>query len=134
MTLADLQRIESERMIGSYARLPVEFVRGEGPLLWDEEGNEYLDFLCGISVTSLGHCHPAVVAAVREQAATLMHVSNLFYSEPAMRLVISFCRANRSPVSRSNRSVQRCASVAASRSWALTRIRLPDRLTLPSST
>jgi acetylornithine/N-succinyldiaminopimelate aminotransferase len=86
VTLTDLQRIESERMIGSYARLPVEFVRGEGPLLWDEEGNEYLDFLCGISVTSLGHCHPAVVAAVREQAATLMHVSNLFYTEPAMRL------------------------------------------------
>ncbi len=86
MTLADLQRIESERMIGSYARLPVEFVRGEGPLLWDEQGNEYLDFLCGISVTSLGHCHPAVVAAVREQAGRLMHVSNLFYTEPAMRL------------------------------------------------
>jgi len=86
VTLADLQRIESERMIGSYARAPVEFVRGEGPLLWDEKGNEYLDFLCGISVTSLGHCHPAVVAAVREQAGRLMHVSNLFYTEPAMLL------------------------------------------------
>ncbi len=86
MTLAELQRLESESMIGSYARLPVEFVRGEGPLLWDDEGNEYLDFLCGISVTSIGHCHPAVVAAVREQAGRLMHVSNLFYTEPAMRL------------------------------------------------
>jgi acetylornithine/N-succinyldiaminopimelate aminotransferase len=86
MTLAELQRIESERMVGSYARLPVEFVRGEGPLLWDDQGNEYLDFLCGISVTSLGHCHPAVLAAVREQAGCLMHVSNLFYTEPAMRL------------------------------------------------
>jgi predicted acetylornithine/succinylornithine family transaminase len=86
MGLADLQRIESERMIGTYARLPVEFVRGEGALLWDEEGNEYLDFLCGISVTSLGHCHPAVVAAIREQAGRLMHVSNLFYTEPAMLL------------------------------------------------
>jgi predicted acetylornithine/succinylornithine family transaminase len=86
VTLAELQRLESESMIGSYARLPVEFVRGEGPLLWDDEGNEYLDFLCGISVTSIGHCHPAVVAAVREQAGRLMHVSNLFYTEPAMRL------------------------------------------------
>src|SRR5581483_8355197 len=56
------------------------------PLLWDEQGNEYLDFLCGISVTNLGHCHPEVVAAVREQAGRLMHVSNLFYTEPAMRL------------------------------------------------
>jgi len=86
VTLAELQRIESAHMIGSYARLPVEFVRGEGPLLWDAEGNEYLDFLCGISVTSLGHCHPAVLAAVRDQAGRLMHASNLFYTEPAMRL------------------------------------------------
>jgi predicted acetylornithine/succinylornithine family transaminase len=61
-------------------------VRGEGALLWDSDGNEYLDFLCGISVTSLGHCHPAIVAAVREQAGRLMHASNLFYTEPAMRL------------------------------------------------
>jgi acetylornithine/N-succinyldiaminopimelate aminotransferase len=86
MSLAALQKIESERVIGSYARLPVEFVRGAGPLLWDAEGNEYLDFLCGISVTSLGHCHPQIVAAVREQAGRLMHTSNLFYTEPAMRL------------------------------------------------
>ncbi|HEX9482654.1 MAG TPA: aspartate aminotransferase family protein [Solirubrobacteraceae bacterium] len=86
MSLAELQRIESERVIGSYARMPVEFVRGEGALLWDDEGNEYLDFLCGISVTSLGHCHPEIVAAVREQAGRLMHTSNLFYTEPAMRL------------------------------------------------
>ena len=86
MTLAELQAIESERVIGSYARLPVEFVRGEGARLWDVEGNEYLDFLCGISVTSLGHCHPRIVEAVREQAGRLMHTSNLFYTEPAMRL------------------------------------------------
>jgi acetylornithine/N-succinyldiaminopimelate aminotransferase len=86
MTLADLQRLEREHVVPSYARSPVQFVRGEGPLLWDEQGNEYLDFLCGISVTNVGHCHPRVVAAVREQAGRLMHVSNLFYTEPAMRL------------------------------------------------
>jgi acetylornithine/N-succinyldiaminopimelate aminotransferase len=86
LTLAELQQIESERVIGSYARMPVEFVRGEGAVLFDEDGNEYLDFLCGISVTSLGHCHPEIVAAVREQAGRLMHTSNLFYTEPAMRL------------------------------------------------
>jgi acetylornithine/N-succinyldiaminopimelate aminotransferase len=86
MSLVELQKIEAERVIGSYARQPVEFVRGEGALLWDSEGNEYLDLLCGISVTSLGHCHPEVVAAVREQAGRLMHTSNLFYTEPAMRL------------------------------------------------
>ena len=70
----------------TYARNPVEFVRGEGTRLWDDEGHEYLDFLAGISVVQLGHCHPRVVEAVREQAGRLMHVGNLFYSEPAMRL------------------------------------------------
>jgi len=86
VSLAELQALERENVIGTYARNPVEFVRGEGARLWDEEGNEYLDLLCGISVTNLGHCHPAVVAAVREQAGTLMHVGNLFYTAPAMRL------------------------------------------------
>ena len=86
MSLAELQALERASVIPSYARLPVEFVRGSGARLWDDEGNEYLDFLCGISVTNLGHCHPRVVHAVREQVARLMHVSNLFYTEPAMRL------------------------------------------------
>jgi acetylornithine/N-succinyldiaminopimelate aminotransferase len=86
VSLAQLQELERSSMIASYARQPVEFVRGEGARLWDAEGNEYLDFLCGISVTNLGHCHPRVVAAVREQVGRLMHTSNLFYTEPAMRL------------------------------------------------
>jgi acetylornithine/N-succinyldiaminopimelate aminotransferase len=86
MSLAELQELERASVIASYARQPVEFVRGEGTKLWDDDGNEYLDFLCGISVTNLGHCHPRVVAAVREQVGRLMHVSNLFYTEPAMRL------------------------------------------------
>jgi acetylornithine/N-succinyldiaminopimelate aminotransferase len=86
MSLVELQALERSSVVGSYARIPVEFVRGEGPWLWDVEGNEYLDFLCGIGVTSLGHCHPRVVDAVREQVGRLMHVSNLFYTEPAMRL------------------------------------------------
>jgi len=84
--LAALQALERAHVIPSYARQPVEFVRGEGALLFDDAGREYLDFLCGISVTNIGHCHPAVVAAIREQAGRLMHVSNLFYTEPAMRL------------------------------------------------
>jgi acetylornithine/N-succinyldiaminopimelate aminotransferase len=86
MTLTALQKIDRSSVIQSYARFPVEFVRGEGSRLWDDEGVEYLDFLCGISVTSLGHCHPRVVAAVHEQVGQLMHTSNLFYTEPAMRL------------------------------------------------
>ncbi|HEY2768450.1 MAG TPA: acetylornithine/succinylornithine family transaminase [Solirubrobacteraceae bacterium] len=86
MTLTELQEIEAASVARTYARFPVEFVRGEGARLWDTDGNEYLDFLCGISVTNLGHCHPRVVEAVREQAARLMHVGNLYYTEPAMRL------------------------------------------------
>src|SRR5262245_61798722 len=70
----------------TYRRAPVEFVRGEGALIWDAEGREYLDFLAGISVCTVGHCHPDVVEAVREQAGRLMHASNLFYTEPMVRL------------------------------------------------
>jgi len=86
LALADLQSLERDWVMGTYARQPVEFVRGEGCRLWDAEGNEYLDFLAGISVAQIGHCHPALVDAIREQAGRLMHVSNLFYTEPAMRL------------------------------------------------
>jgi acetylornithine/N-succinyldiaminopimelate aminotransferase len=94
VTLAELEQLERTSVIPSYARLPVQFVRGEGPRLWDEQGNEYLDFLCGISVTNVGHCHPRVVAALSEQARTLMHVSNLFYTEPAMRLAARLSRCS----------------------------------------
>ena len=86
MALAELQALEREALMPTYVRNPVEFVRGEGTRLWDDEGNEYLDFLTGISVAQLGHCHPAVVEAVHEQAGRLMHVGNLFYTEPGMRL------------------------------------------------
>ena len=62
----------------TYGRLPVAFVRGEGVTLWDSEGKEYLDFLGGLAVTSLGHAHPAVADALADQARTLLHVSNLY--------------------------------------------------------
>jgi len=94
VTLSELQELERTSVVPSYARSPVQFVRGEGAWLWDDEGNEYLDFLCGISVTNLGHCHPRVVAAIRDQAGQLMHVSNLFYTEPAMRLAERLSRSS----------------------------------------
>jgi acetylornithine/N-succinyldiaminopimelate aminotransferase len=86
VALEALQALERGAVMGTYARNPVEFVRGEGTRLWDDQGNEYLDFLTGISVAQLGHCHPVVVQAVCEQAGRLMHVGNLFYTEPGMRL------------------------------------------------
>ena len=84
--LAELQALEREWVLPTYRRAPVEFVRGEGCALWDADGNEYLDFLAGVSVNQIGHCHPALVEALCRQAARLLHVSNLFYSEPAVRL------------------------------------------------
>ncbi|MEJ7824842.1 MAG: acetylornithine/succinylornithine family transaminase [Solirubrobacteraceae bacterium] len=86
MSLAQLQALEREHVVPAYARMAVQFVRGEGARLWDAEGTEYLDFQGGLAVTSLGHGHPAVVAAIAEQAARLIHVGNLFYTEPGMRL------------------------------------------------
>jgi acetylornithine/N-succinyldiaminopimelate aminotransferase len=81
-------------LIGTYARYDVEFVRGEGARLWDAEGHEYLDCLTGISVSSVGHCHPRVVAAIREQAGRLIHVGNLFYTEPMVRLSARLAQAS----------------------------------------
>lgn len=86
MGLAETRALEERYLMRTYKRGAVDFVRGEGCLLYDADGKEYLDFLAGISVCSLGHCHPAVVAAVTEQAERLMHVSNLFYTEPMARL------------------------------------------------
>jgi acetylornithine/N-succinyldiaminopimelate aminotransferase len=86
VSLAELQALERAHAIPTYARNPVEFVRGSGCRLWDSEGNEYLDFLAGISVLNVGHCHPRVVAAVCEQAGLLMHATNLYYTEPGLRL------------------------------------------------
>ena len=86
MGLAETRTLEERYLMRTYKRGAVDFVRGEGVYLYDADGKEYLDFLAGISVCSLGHCHPAVVAAVTEQAERLMHVSNLFYTEPMTRL------------------------------------------------
>jgi len=76
----------TDALINNYARFPVEFVRGDGARLWDADGHEYLDFLAGISVCNAGHCHPRVVAAIREQASELIHVSNLFFNRPMVAL------------------------------------------------
>jgi predicted acetylornithine/succinylornithine family transaminase len=86
VSLADLQQLESRYVMPTYAKSPVEFVRGEGARLWDAEGREYLDFFAGLSVHNAGHCHPKITAAITEQTALLGGVSNLYYTAPAMRL------------------------------------------------
>ena len=72
--------------LNTYTRQPVVLVRGEGVRLWDLDGKEYLDFLAGIAVCNLGHAHPGIAAAVSAQVQELVHVSNLYYSLPQIRL------------------------------------------------
>lgn len=75
----------------TYLRQGKAFVRGEGCSLWDEDGKKYTDFLAGIAVCSLGHCHPKITDAIARQAATLVHVSNLFYTAPQADLASKLC-------------------------------------------
>ncbi len=78
---------DAERHVApTYGRYPIALVRGEGCRVWDADGKEYLDFVSGLAVCNLGHCHPEVVAALREQAGKLIHVSNLYHIEPQIAL------------------------------------------------
>lgn len=80
------------RIMNTYGSPDLSFVRGEGAALFDHEGRPYLDLLCGLAVTSLGHAHPAVTAAVTKQVSTLVHTSNLHLTEPALELAERLAR------------------------------------------
>jgi acetylornithine/N-succinyldiaminopimelate aminotransferase len=82
----DWREIESRVFMTTGRRMPVVVVRGEGTRVWDDAGKAYLDFFGGPAVHSLGHCHPALVQAIEEQARTLIHVSNTVYSVPQLKL------------------------------------------------
>ena len=84
--VAQLRAWDEAHVMHTYARLPVTFVRGQGARLYDADGKEYLDFLAGIAVNGLGHCHPRHVRAIQEQAATLIHTSNLYLTGPQAQL------------------------------------------------
>src|SRR5437870_13689610 len=79
-------------VIPTYARFDLRFARGQGAQVWDEDGKRYLDFGAGIAVTSIGHCHPRVVAAMQRQIESLVHVSNLYYSRPQGELAARLVR------------------------------------------
>jgi acetylornithine/N-succinyldiaminopimelate aminotransferase len=85
-TLPVTRDMFDELMVPCYAPAPFIPVRGEGSRVWDQEGRMYIDFAAGVAVTSLGHCHPALVKALTDQACTIWHVSNWFTNEPALRL------------------------------------------------
>jgi acetylornithine/N-succinyldiaminopimelate aminotransferase len=86
----DIQALDAQHVLQTYRRQPVAFARGEGPRLYDVDGRAYLDFVSGIGVAALGHAHPGLAAVIAEQAATLLHTSNLYYhpfqAEVAARL------------------------------------------------
>lgn len=84
--MTNWQELEKKYFMSTVERVPLTLVRGQGARVWDEEGREYLDFVGGWAVNSLGHCHPVVARAVAEQARTLIQTSNQFYTTPQVRL------------------------------------------------
>ncbi|HUS57134.1 MAG TPA: aspartate aminotransferase family protein, partial [Planctomycetota bacterium] len=86
MTTQDTIAQYSKYVIANYARIPAVIVRGEGSYVWDQDGKRYLDMFPGWGVNALGHCHPGVVQAIREQAGRLLHVPNNYYNELQGRL------------------------------------------------
>ena len=88
----DVAALTDKYVAKTYARTPIALVKGRGCKVWDADGKEYLDFLCGIAVNSLGHCHPAIVKAIKQQAQQLLHVSNLYHIQPQAELARDLCR------------------------------------------
>jgi len=91
MNNAEIVDLAHQNLMNTYGCVPLAFVRGTGAYLYDADGNRYLDFFCGLAVTSLGHSHPRVVRAIKEQAEKLTHVSNVFHTEPMARLAARLC-------------------------------------------
>jgi len=84
--MTDWQEIEKKYYMQTFERVPLTIVRGKGPYVWDDEGRQYLDFVGGWAVTTLGHCHPALTKALTEQANLLIQTSNQFYTVPQLQL------------------------------------------------
>ncbi len=87
-----LMMLSEKYLANTYARYPVLLVKGKGTRVWDLEGEEYLDFVSGLAVCNLGHCHPKVVRAIQDQAEKLIHVSNFYYIEPQIQLASLLCK------------------------------------------
>jgi len=91
-TLEEIADLERRFLLPTYNRYPVAFERGKGVFLYDFEGKKYLDFVAGLGVNALGHAHPRIVKTIREQAARLVHVSNLYYNQYQGRLAECLCQ------------------------------------------
>src|ERR1700694_6122795 len=90
-TLEQIAELERKYLLQTYNRYPVVLSRGKGVFLYDLEGKRYLDFVAGLGVNALGHAHPRIVKTIREQAARLIHVSNLYYHEYQGLLAEKLC-------------------------------------------
>lgn len=91
MTNQEFIDLTNSHVVNTYRRFPITIVKGKGRRVWDADGKEYLDFVAGLAVCNLGHCHPAIVNAVKEQAEKLIHISNLYYIEPQAELARILC-------------------------------------------
>lgn len=122
MNAAEIKAMDEQYVVHTYARAPFVLERGEGVRLYDSEGKAYLDLVSGIAVNALGHGHPAVQQALAEQAAKLMHVSNLYHTEPQARLaqmLVESCFADKVYFCNSGaESVE--AAIKFARKWART--------------
>ena len=92
MNTQEIINLTSKYIANTYNRFPIALVKGKGCKVWDADGNEYLDFVAGLAVCNLGHCHPKVVKAIQEQAEKLIHVSNLYHIEPQAQLAELLCK------------------------------------------
>ncbi|MFP4005743.1 MAG: aspartate aminotransferase family protein [Candidatus Hadarchaeia archaeon] len=98
MDINKVKELDQKFIVQTYNRHPIELVKGRGVKVWDSEGKEYLDFLGGIAVTALGHTHPAVTKAIREQAEKLIHVSNLYYISNQAKLAQKLAEISPKPI------------------------------------
>src|SRR5437879_9863646 len=89
-TIEIIQR-ERQLLLQTYHRYPIVLEKGKGVFLYDLDGNKYLDFVAGLGVNALGHAHPRIVKVIREQAAKVIHLSNLYYNEYQGRLAEKLC-------------------------------------------
>lgn len=124
MSNQDLKNRAEKVLLNNYGERKIALVRGQGVKVWDADGNEYLDFLSGLGVNNIGHCHPRVVKAIQEQAARLLHVSNLYLMEPQIELAelltantfadrVFFCNSGTEAVEAMMKLARRYASTVA---------------------
>lgn len=120
MDFKEVEQIDSKYHFQIYGRLPILLKKGKGSHVWDSDGNEYIDVLGGIAVNSLGHCHPNVVNAIKDQAEQLIHCTNIYYIEPQARLeklLIDNCDMNRALFINSGTEAVESA-IKLARKWA----------------